>query len=114
MKGRILKGKERAKRLAQFKRAIKEGKVEIGNKAVTEKKTPYIQVFKYEAGKDTEGTPYEAAEGFTISWSDPSCGFGEISFRVKNGQLEIRSEHMGWQFIGEQITKLLDSAKLVD
>jgi hypothetical protein len=93
-------------------KAIREGRVAIGNKAVVEKTTPHLDVFKYEAGVNDEGNKYPAAKGFILSWSEPSRGFGEITFVVKGNKVEIDSEYMGRDFVMGQLAKLVSNSKI--
>jgi hypothetical protein len=47
-----------------------------------------------------------------VSWSEPTYGFGELTFDVVDGQLEIHSEGMGDGFILAQFAKLVQHSKI--
>ncbi len=104
---------ECAEVLAKMKKAVKAGRVVIGNKAVTEKKSPHISVYKYDDGVRDDGTKYKAAQGFVLQWGEPGRGFGEITFSVKkDGSVELQTECMGREFVIDQLVKMVTNAKL--
>lgn len=106
MIGRRLNKKETKKLAGRVRKAIKAGRVECGNEAILHKNSPYIKVF------DHTKKGYNA--GFLIHWAEPGRGFGELTFVVKHGQLEIQTEFMGIKFVKRQVLKLLGNAKVVE
>lgn len=52
--------------------------------------------------------------GFVVRWATESAGFGELSVHVLDGRLTIDNERMTKGFVKEVLSKLVDSAELVD
>ena len=102
---------ERTRLVKAVKRMTKDTDIVIGNPAVVEKKTPYVEVFDNRKVKSKWG-PGRA--GFVLSWDEPGKGFGQITFIEKDGHFEIETECMGIQFVIRQVVKMLANAKVVE
>lgn len=46
--------------------------------------------------------------GFIVRWSKPHCGFGELTFSVKNGKLHCDTECMSRRFVSQVLEKLAE------
>ena len=90
----------------KLKKAVLEGRVEMGNEAVLANESTYITMFDH--------TRKGHGAGFQVHWHDPEVGFGELVFVVKHGKLEIQTEFMGLDFAKKQMMKLLDNAKITE
>lgn len=49
--------------------------------------------------------------GMVIRWQKPNCGFGEVTFFMKDGQLHCDTESMTRRFVMQVLEKALASAK---
>lgn len=55
---------------------------------------------------ELDGKPIGNDGGIEVSWSKPGCGFGVVSFSLKNGQWSCDDEFMGRDFINQIIAML--------
>lgn len=45
--------------------------------------------------------------GFVVRWQKPHCGFGELSFFLKDGKLRCHSECMSREFISKVMSQIV-------
>lgn len=56
----------------------------------------------------------ELANNFTVRWSRPGWGFGELTFTIEDGKLYCDSERMSKEFVKGVLTDLVNNATFKD
>lgn len=54
------------------------------------------------------------AGGFDVAWETRGCGFGSLTFYIKDGKLMCDNEGMGRDFIKKVLSKMVDETLLDD
>jgi len=94
-----------------IKRCIEEGRVEFaGDIALFSAPDGPAEVSSVECwGKNKRNDG-----GFVVNWIKPGCGFGQLTFYLRDGKLRCQNETMGPQFCKEVMSALIDFTELED
>jgi hypothetical protein len=52
--------------------------------------------------------------GFVVMWSKPHCGFGELTFYLKDGKLHCDTECMSRKFVSQVLEKVAETVEIHD